>query len=155
MHDAAACHAVRCNPALHNSITEQAHTQEQELLCREEMQALYVYLDGLACFIDLNCEGFRKALKKHDKVLQGLGQALLKDNYMPIVALKCCQRNRPLVEVGPLPMRAVTELCCPTSLAASGHCWFSFIIIIISSSPPPPPPPPSSISLSSSSSSCS
>ena len=63
------------------------------------MQALYVYLDGLARFIELNCEGFRKALKKHDKVLAGLGQPLLKDNYMPIVALKCCQKNRPLVEV--------------------------------------------------------
>ena len=67
--------------------------------CRQEMQGLYVYLDGLVRFIDLNCEGFRKALKKHDKVLASLGQSLLKDNYMPIVALKCCQRSRPLVEV--------------------------------------------------------
>ena len=73
--------------------------EHKMLLGREEMQALYVYLDGLARFIELNCEGFRKALKKHDKVLAGLGQPLLKDNYMPIVALKCCQKNRPLVEV--------------------------------------------------------
>ena len=71
---------------------------------------LYVYLDGLARFIELNCEGFRKALKKHDKVLAGLGQTLLKDNYMPIVALKCCQRNRPLVEVGLWGMCAAAEV---------------------------------------------
>ena len=37
--------------------------------CREQLQDLYVRLHDLIDYNTLNKEGFRKALKKHDKVL--------------------------------------------------------------------------------------
>ena len=38
-------------------------------MCREQLQDLYVRLHDLIDYNELNKEGFRKALKKHDKVL--------------------------------------------------------------------------------------
>lgn len=38
-------------------------------LYREELRDLYVKLHDLIAYNELNREGFRKALKKHDKVL--------------------------------------------------------------------------------------
>lgn len=42
------------------------------LVCREQLQDLYVRLHDLIEYNQLNKEGFRKALKKHDKVLSGV-----------------------------------------------------------------------------------
>ena len=39
------------------------------LCCRDEIQELYVQIQGLMDFVEVNRTGFRKALKKHDKVL--------------------------------------------------------------------------------------
>lgn len=39
------------------------------MLHREELQELYLRLHDLIAYNELNREGFRKALKKHDKVL--------------------------------------------------------------------------------------
>lgn len=38
--------------------------------CRDEIQELYVQIQGLMDFVEVNRTGFRKALKKHDKVLR-------------------------------------------------------------------------------------
>ena len=64
------------------------------------MQRLYYFLNGLERFIDVNIEGFRKALKKHDKVLAGAGDdGKLKEQYMPIVQQKCCARRKSYLQV--------------------------------------------------------
>lgn len=77
------------------------------------MEALYRYLHGLQRFIDLNMEGFRKALKKHDKVLAGPDHtARLKERYMPIVEDHCCMKRRQILEVEPLTRILSCTGCC-------------------------------------------
>lgn len=64
------------------------------------MQQLFVLMTGLQRFIDLNIAGFRKALKKHDKVLAGNdGAGKLKDTYMPVVERQCCLKRKQILEV--------------------------------------------------------
>ena len=75
-------------------------TEHAHLVRRDEMQQLFVHLTGLQRFIDLNVAGFRKALKKHDKVLAGAGDdGKLKESYMPVVLRQCCTNRRPVLEV--------------------------------------------------------
>ena len=57
-------------------------------------------LNGLLEFIDLNRTGFRKALKKHDKVLGDLPHhARLQPEYLPEVDEKFADKNRPHLQV--------------------------------------------------------
>ena len=48
-------------------------------VCRERLQDLYVRLHDLIDYNELNKEGFRKALKKHDKVLSRVAPKRLDD----------------------------------------------------------------------------
>ena len=50
-----------------------------DLYCREQLQDLYVRLHDLIAYNELNREGFRKALKKHDKVLARVAPKLLEE----------------------------------------------------------------------------
>ncbi|KAK9798599.1 hypothetical protein WJX73_006781 [Symbiochloris irregularis] len=65
-------------------------------------------------FIDLNMEGFRKALKKHDKVLAGPDHtARLKERYMPIVEDHCCTKRRPILEGAQHELQKLyAKVCC-------------------------------------------
>lgn len=57
-------------------------------------------LNGLLEFIDLNRTGFRKALKKHDKVLGDLPHhTRLQPEYLPEVDEKFADKNRPHLQV--------------------------------------------------------
>lgn len=68
-------------------------------LGRDDMQRLFVLLTGLERYIDLNIAGFRKALKKHDKVLADAESGKLKETYMPTVHRQCCLNKKPILEV--------------------------------------------------------
>ena len=89
------------------------------LTCRDDMQHLFVLLTGLERFIDLNISGFRKALKKHDKVLAGAGDSgKLKEGYMPVVQRQCCAHRKTILEV-----REATGLAKPYSYCNLRCCW--------------------------------
>ena len=63
---------------------------------RPALHELFVHLNGLLEFIDINRDGFRKALKKHDKVLGGLPHhSRLQPEYLPKVDEKFADKNRP------------------------------------------------------------
>ena len=62
-------------------------------------------LNGLLEFIDLNRTGFRKALKKHDKVLGDLRHhARLQPEYLPVVDEKFADKNRPHLQASTPPV---------------------------------------------------
>jgi hypothetical protein len=81
-----------------------------------------VHLNGLLEFIDINRDGFRKALKKHDKVLGGLPHhARLQPEYLPKVDEKFADKNRPHLQARALrrmwPCRPL-----PGGLPEQGAC---------------------------------
>lgn len=56
-------------------------------------------VQGLIDFIEINKTGFRKALKKHDKVLGPLGHDRLSPVYMPTVEASFPEKNRLRLQV--------------------------------------------------------
>ena len=83
-------------------------------------------LNGLLEFIDLNRTGFRKALKKHDKVLGDLPRhARLQPKYLPEVDEKFADKNRPHLQVLASPPAAHPReegaAMLPGRMTAAGH----------------------------------
>lgn len=71
-------------------------------------------LNGLLEFIDLNRTGFRKALKKHDKVLGGLPHHhKLQPEYLPEVDDKFADKNRPHLQARFWPAFPVCDKIYP------------------------------------------
>jgi hypothetical protein len=68
-------------------------------LCREQLQDLYVRLHDLIEYCDLNKEGFRKALKKHDKVLARVAPKRL-DEQRPRWESVLSKKSKEKLEVG-------------------------------------------------------
>lgn len=80
-----------------------------------------MHLNGLLEFIDLNRTGFRKALKKHDKVLGDLPHhARLQPEYLPVVDEKFADKNRPHLQAFTSPVVAQQKTgcaaCCSVAL---------------------------------------
>ena len=84
-------------------------------------------LNGLLEFIDLNRTGFRKALKKHDKVLGDLPHhSRLQPEYLPEVDDKFADKNRPHLQVYPMAIdsAAVKSFhCCHIALVPGSLGW--------------------------------
>ena len=74
------------------------------------MQDLYTDVRALAEFAEVNRTGFRKALKKHDKVLGHLGHARLSATYMPNLEAAFPEKSQLRVQVhAPLPSSVFTH----------------------------------------------
>jgi phosphate transporter len=70
----------------------QRHDNElQRETLKQKMQDLFVHLNGLVEFLELNYAGFRKIVKKHDK----LTSSNLKDVYQPILNAKLPMTAKP------------------------------------------------------------
>ena len=69
------------------------------MLCRDKLQEQFVDLQALVDYVEVNRTGFRKALKKHDKVLGPLGHAKLMPSYFPKVEGSFPEKNRLRVQV--------------------------------------------------------
>ncbi|CAK0783757.1 hypothetical protein CVIRNUC_006956 [Coccomyxa viridis] len=61
---------------------------------RDKLQEQFVDLQALVDYVEVNRTGFRKALKKHDKVLGPLGHAKLMPSYFPKVEGSFPEKNR-------------------------------------------------------------
>ena len=61
-------------------------------------------LQALVDYVEVNRTGFRKGLKKHDKVLGPLGHAKLMPSYFPKVEGSFPEKNRLRVQVMPAPL---------------------------------------------------
>ncbi len=72
--------------------------------CRDKLQEQFVDLQALVDYVEVNRTGFRKALKKHDKVLGPLGHAKLMPSYFPKVEGSFPEKNRLRVQVLPEPL---------------------------------------------------
>ncbi|CAL8461976.1 g1507 [Coccomyxa elongata] len=89
-------------------------TREQ---LRDEIQELYVQIQGLMDFVEVNRTGFRKALKKHDKVLGALGHPKMTPMYMPTVEAAFPEKNRLRVqEAQKLLVDLYAVVCCRGNL---------------------------------------
>ena len=61
-------------------------------------------LQALSDYVEVNRTGFRKALKKHDKVLGPLGHTKLMPSHFPKVEASFPEKNRMRVQVMPEPL---------------------------------------------------
>ena len=68
-------------------------------LRRDKLQEQFVDLQALVDFVEVNRTGFRKALKKHDKVLGPLGHPKLLATYFPRVEASFPEKHRLRVQV--------------------------------------------------------
>ncbi len=70
-------------------------------------------LQALVDFVEVNRTGFRKALKKHDKVLGPLGHPKLLATYFPKVEASFPEKHRLRVQVR---FGHHSSSCCPNTL---------------------------------------
>ncbi|KAI8465297.1 MAG: low-affinity phosphate transporter [Monoraphidium minutum] len=84
-----AARAAAARRAAYWASGDRAVAAERERL-RQRMVGLFVQLDGLKKYLEMNHTGFRKILKKHDKETT---QHQYKDSYMAIVDAKLPLRN--------------------------------------------------------------
>jgi len=64
------------------------------------LQEQFVDLQALVDYVEVNRTGFRKALKKHDKVLGPLGHPKLMSTYFPKMDASFPEKHRLRVQVG-------------------------------------------------------
>ena len=89
-------------------------------LCRDKLQEQFVDLQALVDFVEVNRTGFRKALKKHDKVLGPLGHPKLLATYFPKVEASFPEKHRLRVQVR---FRHRLSCCCPNSPTSTPYSF--------------------------------
>ncbi|CAL5222730.1 g5137 [Coccomyxa viridis] len=84
---------------------------------RDKLQEQFVDLQALVDFVEVNRTGFRKALKKHDKVLGPLGHPKLLATYFPKVEASFPEKHRLRVQdaIDRL-VRLYGNVCCQGSI---------------------------------------